>query len=69
MMEFQVASYVEFGFRRETTQRALDPLISRVTFQVVLQIERISVYIAALVAFVPTLRRIHVLIRRHLILD
>jgi len=56
------------GFRRETTQRALDSLISTVTLQVIFQIEGIFVLVAALVAFVPALWRIHVLIC-HLILD
>ncbi len=66
MMEFQVTSHVKFSVRRETTQRALDSLISSVTVKVILQIEWISVLIVAFVAFVPALWRIHLRIR-HLV--
>ena len=66
VMEFQVTSHVKFSVRRETTQRALDSLISSVAVHVIFQIEGISVLIVALVAFVPALWRVHLRIR-HLV--
>ena len=55
MVHLQVAIKVETEIGRKTAQRALDPLISRVALQVILQIKRVFVFVVALATFVPAL--------------
>jgi len=62
MVQHQVAISVELEIGRKTAQRTLDSLISRVALQVKFQIERVFIFVVALIAFVPALliqRAIH----------